>query len=176
MSAASIGVVSATNTLNCSELPFWTDEKSGRKLKLPLPGLSMSFPPPLGSLTTVKVTGCPLIVVDPLFVPVMTPFTRVICGSYVIESAGASSEWEVIESTPSCRREAPKSIHDNGESGVGVSGEFPANGLTTSPSTAAKTLGAPTVVAVVVAGAAVIVGSEPCPVRKRGGVHSDVWV
>src|SRR6188472_1111684 len=101
----------------------------------------------------------------------MTPLSSgrssVICGSYVIETAGARSDWDVMESTPIWRRAAPKSIQGSGVSGVGVFGEFPANGLNTSPSTVARRFGARTVVDVVV---------EPCPVRKRGGVHSDVWV
>jgi len=54
VSAASNGVVSATSTLNVSwELLFCTDEKSGTKLKSTVAGLRSTFPPPLGSLTTV---------------------------------------------------------------------------------------------------------------------------
>src|ERR1700751_5964702 len=95
----------------------------------------------------------------------MTPLTISTTGAYVIESAGARSDWDVIESTPIWRRAAPKSIQDSGVSGVGVFGEFPANGLNTSPSTVARRFGARTVVDVVV---------EACPVTNRGGVHSDV--
>ena len=42
----------------------------------------------------------------------------------------------------SCRRAAASIIHDNGDSGVGAFGAVPANGLNTSPSTAANRLGA----------------------------------
>src|ERR1700754_477819 len=98
----------------------------------------------------------------------MTPLSSgsnsVMSGAYVIETAGARSDWDVMESTPIWRRAAPNSIQDSGVSGVGVFGEFPANGLNTSPSTVARRFGARTVVDVVVAGAAVIVVSEPCPV------------
>jgi hypothetical protein len=48
------GRLGATSTLNVSwELLFCTDEKSGRKLKSTVAGLRSTFPPPLGSLTTV---------------------------------------------------------------------------------------------------------------------------
>ncbi len=172
-SSASVnGVCSATSTLKFSEVPFCTDEKSGRKLKLPVVPSRRSFPPPLGSFTSVYVKPVGAFGSS----HVMTPLTISTTGAYVIESAGARSDWDVSESTPIWRRAAPKSIQDSGVPGVGVFGEFPANGLNTSPSTVAKRLGAWTVVEAVVAGVAFIVSSGLCPVRKRGGVHSDVSV
>ena len=97
----------------------------------------------------------------------VSPFTTS-AGLTVIGLGGS----RLTAAPESCRRAAASIIHDNGDSGVGAFGAVPANGLNTSPRTAANRLGRFTDTEAV--GAAFMANSGA--LRMRGGVHSDDWV